>query len=166
MGDVWIGILSGVIVFLVTVGGTLYQFFSLPNSVLDTVQVKAPDKRASSHTLKRYTGAPLIINFWGSWCEPSFKEFRIFRKAHRETDGNLQFVMVSDEPIEQILSVRNQSDLPFKFVKSEQSFPEYGINVRPVTYFYDEGGEQIGKHRGMIKPDTLQSYLDEMKVSV
>ena len=57
-----------------------------------------PTVNGLSVTLSNYRGKPVILNFWGSWCEPCRREKRYLLEVYEErAEAGLEFLTVSRE---------------------------------------------------------------------
>lgn len=57
------------------------------------------DPDGQTHTLSKWQGKPLLINFWATWCPPCREEMPLLDRTAREFAGSVQFVGVAyDEP--------------------------------------------------------------------
>ena len=43
-------------------------------------------------TLAEYAGAPVVLNFWASWCAPCVKEMPLLERAHQRYGDEVRFV--------------------------------------------------------------------------
>jgi cytochrome c biogenesis protein CcmG, thiol:disulfide interchange protein DsbE len=64
-------------------------------------EFRAPGLRGGCVDLAAYSGRPVVVNFWASYCHPCRQEFPLFRRAlHRYRDAGLQVIGVSHDDID------------------------------------------------------------------
>ncbi len=156
----WIGYVIG---FILTVGGIYvvikkFQHQSTPDIAIEKIQMK--DLNGNSVNVSDFSGKPLVINYWATWCAPCREEFPDFEKAKQDFGDKANFVMVSDETVEKILSFKKQNTYSFTFLQSSRPLSESGINVRPTTYFYNSKGILTTKKIGGLDTKELSEILD------
>ena len=133
----------------------------------------APERRApefelpllgTSRTLSDddLRGAPVVVNFWASWCLPCREEARTLQRAWEEFESDgVQFlgVNVQDTP-ENAQRFVDDFGITFQVVRdADQELAEdLGVFGLPQTFFIDhrwrlassEAGERVGGERGTI----------------
>ena len=117
--------------------------------------------------LTDFRGAPLVINFWATWCAPCVKEMPEFRAAAAELDGIVAFlgVDVEDAPpnaepfVEQL-----KIDYPLAIDPHREFHREVGNFGMPTTLLVDADGIVHYRHTGPLTRaelrDLLATYLD------
>jgi cytochrome c biogenesis protein CcmG, thiol:disulfide interchange protein DsbE len=114
--------------------------------------------------LTAYRGAPLVVNFWASWCAPCVKEmpdFQRFNDAHgarvpllgvnvRDAPANAG-AFVQELGITYDLAADPQGDL----YNAVQAF---GM---PTTLLVDPEGTIVYRHTGPLDAEELRALVDE-----
>ena len=54
-------------------------------------------RRQAETSLADFTGKPVLVNLWASWCAPCVKELPTLDKLARQQDGKLDVVAVSQD---------------------------------------------------------------------
>jgi thiol-disulfide isomerase/thioredoxin len=120
------------------------------------------DLNGSTVNMAGFTGKPLIINFWGSWCGPCRAELPVFEKAKEKNGSQINFVMVSDEPFDKIIKFKAENNYTFFYAQSQKRFKELGLNSVPITYFYDAKGRLIAKKKDTMNEEELNAFIAEV----
>ena len=62
------------------------------------IDLELPDIRGRIQSLAQFDGAPLIINFWATWCPPCVRELPMLDSWHsrRDTDGTAVLAIALD----------------------------------------------------------------------
>jgi thiol-disulfide isomerase/thioredoxin len=108
------------------------------------------------------TGKPLVLNFWATWCAPCIEEFPEFEEINEKYKDKVEFLMISDEEINLIKNFKYKKGYQLNMVHSSKTFDKYGLQVRPVTYFYSSDGKLKHKTAGSITYEILESEVKKL----
>lgn len=114
--------------------------------------------------LSDFSGKPVVINFWATWCPPCVHEMPILNAAR--ADGAV-FEVVAVNNMEQYFTVRdfaNEMELAFPVLLDlgDDVRELYRIQSFPTTLFVDADGVIRNIHIGGLSPDMLDDYLAEI----
>ncbi len=142
-------------------GGTAYsatkESFRLPG-LLDDRTVSLAD----------FTGAPVVVNFFASWCVYCNEELPGFVQVAKATDGKVAFVGVdTSDPGDGAAMARrfDLSGVGFALAKdiggdpASQLWSSFGSQGLPVTAFYDGTGKLVDFSGGMLTQTELEQRL-------
>ena len=106
------------------------------------------DTGGKTHSLGKYQGKWVLVNFWATWCPPCLAEIPEFSELYQSRKNKdlmvLGIAVDYDDP-----------KLVFEFAeKQKMSYPlilgdddvtsQFGkINVLPTTFLYDPKGKQV-----------------------
>ncbi len=156
-----IGFLVGV---LLIIGIGVYGFFNM-ESMMNDVSVKSIEltqldlENAKAEKVNLKIGKPIIINFWATWCVPCLQEFPDFDELNAKYGDKVDFVMISDEAITKIEKFKVKKGYKLNMLRSAKTFDEYGLLLRPATYFYNSEGKLINKISGGIAKEDLEKEI-------
>lgn len=142
----------------------------LANSVLSVMLRSAPpmpdlqlatlDQRPVS--LASYSGRPVVVNLWASWCPPCRREMPAFEQAQAEFP-DVAIVMINQgETAEQAQRFLLSEDLQLNDVlldPSSQAMQTLRSRGLPTTLFFDAQGRQVDSHMGEITMPSLKDKI-------
>ncbi|WP_245232547.1 peroxiredoxin family protein [Thiorhodococcus minor] len=124
-------------------------------------ELSAPD--GSVHRLADYRGAPLILNFWATWCPPCRAEMPSLQRAHEQLaqDGiGVLAINVGEDP-ETVDRFRQdfKLDLPLPIDTDTSVTQAYPMRGLPTTFVIDAQGRLALRASGELAwdhPEVLE----------
>ena len=135
-------------------GQTFNQgLYSLEFTTLDGVKTSFAD----------YAGAPLIVNFFASWCTPCVKEMPDFQQLYERHGERFQILGLAVEgqrPARQIVELTGVT-YPVGLDDSDL-LVELGGVAMPTTVFISKQGELLESHSGVLTYSNLISRTEKL----
>lgn len=107
-----------------------------PEFVLETLD-------GSEFPLDGAPAAPLVVNFWATWCGPCRNEMPALQDAAEYYDGRVQFVAVNqaepDDVVQAFVDELNFS-LTVAMDREMEVAGRYNVTGMPTTFFIDRNG--------------------------
>ena len=116
--------------------------------------------------LSDFSGKPIVLNFWASWCGPCKSEMPAFAQAYETYGGDVQFLMVNlTGGRETVVSAAEYLDaqgyvFPVFYDLDASAATTYGVYAIPRTYFIDADGYLIAQAASAINADILQDGIE------
>lgn len=161
---VWIGILtialagcSSVELETAPVVGALAPDFELQNLAGETVHV-------SDHL-----GQVILINFWATWCAPCLVEMPDIQEYYDQYTPDLVVLAIDfDEPKETVQAFVNNLGLTFPILLDPGGKTQdlYQVRGYPSSYFVDREGVIQVVHIGIMLPEQIDGYLEQVGIEV
>lgn len=112
--------------------------------------------------------APMIVNFWASWCGPCYDEAPALQEAWQRHGGDVVFVGVQTQDRGKAAEGRafvERFDLGFPNVIDDDSrlSIEYGLFGVPETFFVRADGTLLAKHAGPVTREILDAKIAELR---
>ncbi|MDN5874652.1 MAG: redoxin domain-containing protein [Sinobacteraceae bacterium] len=157
-GPVLAGVMAGVVAWVVA-GGVL-DLMQRSAPPLPNLQLATLDERPIS--LGAYTGRPIVLNLWASWCPPCRREMPVFEQAQTEFP-NVAFILINQgESAQQAQAFIESEGLNLTDVLLDPASEAMrAMNSRglPTTLFFDTQGRMVGSHLGEITMASLKDKL-------
>lgn len=120
--------------------------------------------------LAAYRGAPLVVNFWATWCDPCVEEMPGFQEVASQVEGRVAFlgVDVADGP-RQAEPFVAELGITYDLARDpDRTFArELRIIGMPTTLFVDAEGMIVHRHATPLDADQLrQAIRDHLDVEV
>ena len=123
--------------------------------------------------LKNYEGEFILIDFWGTWCQPCYKEALFLKEAHTEFGDQIKFIGVAvDDKEEKIREFNDTFGIQWTQIMTSSDselINKFNVKLFPTTILIGpdqkivngaNSEEQIGKLKGKNLIKTLETYVD------
>jgi thiol-disulfide isomerase/thioredoxin len=117
--------------------------------------------------LRSFSGHPLIVNFWATWCGPCRYEIPMLNQLQKKYNkGGLVIIGISTDEggPEVVKDFLKEIPIEYRtFLKTpglEEKFG--GILGLPTTYFYDKSGNQVEKIIGLTSREVFEQRIEEL----
>jgi len=117
-----------------------------------------------SGSLAEYRGKVVVLNFWGSWCEPCRTESPLLQRWHaRLSESGRGTVLGVDalDVTEDALGFVREYDLTYPMLKDseEEVYPDYGVVQFPETFVIDAKGRIAAIRRGPVDDEFMREEV-------
>ncbi|HEY7707253.1 MAG TPA: TlpA disulfide reductase family protein [Gaiellaceae bacterium] len=117
------------------------EVVSAPGFRLD--RLDAPGKIS----LAEYRGRPVVVNFWGSWCDPCKEEAPVLEQTWREyKDRGLVVLGVDFHDLKgaaRRFARENDMSYPLAYDGPGNTISDYGVEAAPETFFVAPDGKLV-----------------------
>jgi thiol-disulfide isomerase/thioredoxin len=130
------------------------------------IDLDLPDIRGRSQSLAQFDGAPLIINFWATWCPPCVRELPMLDAWHgrRDTDGMTVLAIAVDADTDAVIKFVEDNALtlpvwiaPTGQVDASTRFGN-GRNVLPYSVLIGADGRVLAQRAGELDEQVLEEW--------
>jgi thiol-disulfide isomerase/thioredoxin len=106
----------------------------------------------NSVALSQFKGKPLLLFFWGTWCEACKEDIVLLEKFAEQAKGHVTVVTVvvdgeREKRARQIVS-KLKLTLPVLLIYKENVIDTYEVRMIPMAVLVDQGGSILGKTVG------------------
>jgi cytochrome c biogenesis protein CcmG/thiol:disulfide interchange protein DsbE len=126
---------------------------------------------SGSKSVSDYRGKVVVVNIWGSWCEPCASEAPILQRAQAKLEadgsGTVLGVTKSDIPRKSI-AFEKKYGFTFPSVRDLDSklYRKVGSTGVPETFVLDAKGRVVAMNRGEISERFLTDAIAKAKASL
>ena len=113
-------------------------------------------------TFADFTGKPVVVNFFASWCEPCRAEMPDFAQVHAELGDDVTFLGVSLRDSEgDARALLEETGVTYQVARDPSgSLAEaFGVVNMPSTFLLDADGRIASARAGILTADELRSQL-------
>lgn len=155
-----------VVVGVMTIAGNVFT----PKEELPKVGKKAPNVtldnlQGETVQLDDYKGQYVILNFWGTFCEPCVREMPLLQSYHDQyKDKDAVVIGINlDEPYATVKSFVRSLDVTFPIWLDDDTVRKrYGVMSYPTTFFIDRDGIIQEKVVGELLDETLSYQMHRL----
>ncbi len=139
--------------------------FALPPLTGGSEQPPAVERAAAdgSVELAELRGAPVVLNFWASWCAPCREEAPILEAAwRRERRDGVVFLGLNQQDLTaDARDFAGELGMSYPSVRDESDSVglEWGVTGLPETFFVSREGEVVGHAVGAVSDADLQQGI-------
>lgn len=159
------------LLILVAIGFILYVSVAKDGEKVVKVGDKAPlfelkNLEGEKVALSDYKGKGVILNFWGTWCNPCKEEMpdlNRMNKIYHSKGVEVLTVHVKDSPqqVKQFFSeLPEEVELMVALDGSGDVMRAYNANDLPNTYVIDKNGIIKAHHKGQMSRVDIKKYMD------
>lgn len=120
------------------------------------------DQEGKPVKLSDFSGKPIVLNFWASWCPPCKSEMPHFNTVYSNRKDEVVFLMVDlvdgqrETKDKGLKYVSDQGyDFPVYFDTKQEGAMAYGVSSIPTTLFINAEGNIVNRYQGAINETTL-----------
>jgi peroxiredoxin len=114
-------------------------------------------------SLSDFKGKPVLITFWGTWCESCKEELPVLEKFSVGKRDQLAILLIAidgerERTVQKIVT-RNKITLPVLLLLKENVMDQYGVRGWiPLTFLVDQEGMLVGKIVGQRDWSTPEAW--------
>lgn len=155
----------------ILMGYALYQNLIKDNATGLELGDQAPNFKLELLTgnekeLHELKGKVVLVNFWGTWCEPCKREMPAIQSVYDEYKSKGFEVLAVNLGESDIAVTRfeeeNNFNFPMLLDKTNTVGALYNVNLIPSSFFIDENGKIVKKFEGEMKVEELKQWIESM----
>lgn len=88
-------------------------------------------------------GRIVVINVWGTWCNPCVIEMPEFQQLYKKyaDDKDVAIVTIAEDNLDSVKKFMTEKKYDFPVMMGEGYLSQTGVNVFPTTWFVDKTGK-------------------------
>ena len=133
-----------------------YKRYKIPPAI-DLPVMALTDLSGNMVSLSKYSGHPLFLSFFATWCGPCMRELPELADLQSKLSGQrLQIICISDESIDKLKLLQYQLGDRLTILHSEGKFHDIGIYTYPTNYIFNANGKKV---YDKVEPDDWESEV-------
>jgi cytochrome c biogenesis protein CcmG, thiol:disulfide interchange protein DsbE len=115
--------------------------------------------------LAGFSGKPVVVNFWASWCDPCEDEAPEFARVAREFGEDVHFLGITMlDGKEDAVDFMRRYDIPYPSARDTRGVvaKRYGVTGVPETAFIDADGNLVGNYIGAFTEGQLEDVVRDL----
>jgi peroxiredoxin len=163
------------VLLLIAVGYALITNITKDKTIYD-IGDQAPDfqltqvnnnNELETVRLSDYRGKGVMLNFWGTWCEPCEAEMPYMQELYpKYQEKGVEIIAVSLDATEFVIDkFIDKHDLTFPIPHDTKDLvrDQYKIGPIPSTFFINSEGEIVEIVEGALSLERLEGYLQQIQ---
>lgn len=130
-----------------TIGSSLFAEDNIPREGSTAPDFALTGLDGNTYKLSEFRGKPVIVNFWGSWCDPCIREMPAMQRQYDKwkDSGLIVLGLNLDESRVTVQSFVKQTGVtfPILFDKDLLMRDRYAVRYYPTTFFIDQTGKIV-----------------------
>ncbi len=141
---------------------------------LDPIEAEAPADAVNAITFDRfdgstgsfadYTGKPLVVNFFASWCVPCITEMPDFEAVHQTMQDRVTFVGVNvQDQLADGKAIATRTGVTYDLVRDPRGeiLRAFGGRVMPTTVFIGPDGKIVEVASKKLNAEELTEQIEK-----
>lgn len=154
-------VLGGIAIF-----PTLFKTSDVPTVGSSVPDVKLQELNGEVQSLANLRGKAVIMNFWGSWCEPCIREMPALSKAYDEwKDKDVVVLGINfgeDALVVDNFTKRMGVTFPVWLDQKKTVAKSFGVRPLPTTFFINPEGKVHYIKLGEVSDEELDRLIKQM----
>jgi thiol-disulfide isomerase/thioredoxin len=125
-----------------------------------------PDLNGDIRSISEWSGRPLVINFWATWCAPCRREMPLLQTLHQERQVDpLEVIGIAIDRLDAVDAFVTESGVTYPILAGQQEAmdvaEQFGADfvALPFTVFTAENGQVLWLHLGELHRNQLRVIL-------
>jgi len=122
------------------------------------------DLNGNQVRLSDFSGRPVLINFWATWCGPCEVEMPIIEAAFQAhgKDGLAVLAIAVDDSPASVQRFFDERELSFHPLLDDGTVSRvYQVFGLPTSYFVAADGKIAAVHMGLLTEDRFEAYFEQ-----
>ena len=127
------------------------------------------DMDGKSHSLSKYKGKWVLVNFWATWCPPCLEEIPDLVELHESKKNNIVVLGVALDyrNAQQVKDFADGLLVSYPVILGNRKLASQigPVNGLPTTYLYNPQGRLVAHQTGAITREAVESFIRKAEVT-
>jgi thiol-disulfide isomerase/thioredoxin len=130
--------------------------------------VELADRDGKKRKLSDWTGRPVMVNFWATWCGPCRREIPLLNKVHAERAGQrVEIIGIAVDFRDDVLAYAQKTPISYPLLIGEEdglaAVQAFGMQPNfPFTAFADSRQRLVALKIGELHQEEIDLILDRV----
>ena len=131
--------------------------------------IELPGLDGRTHRLAEWTGRPLVVNFWATWCDPCRREIPLLRTLrHERAPEGLEVIGIAVDSADAARTYAAKEGIDYPVLVGEEgalaAVGAFGMEaVLPFSVFADRQGRILTLKIGELHRDEAELILERLR---
>ncbi len=133
------------------------------------IDLQLPDTSGNLNRLSQWSGKPILLNFWASWCGPCVEEMPALEQIHQDHNKQIQIIGIAlDDPTAVKKAIESMAITFPILIDTAQGFDSsnrFGnrVGAIPFSVLIDANGKLIDTHRGAMDLAEMRDWVSSLE---
>ena len=131
------------------------------------------DAQGNTCSLDQFRGKTVVINFWASWCGPSYRELAMYQQAYEQYGDEVHFIMINTtsdnretkEKADQMIADGGYT-FPVYYDLDASAANAFSVISLPTSFFVDANGKAVAFAQGELSAYGFELGMQACQQSV
>lgn len=140
-----------------------------PGGIARLAEFTLPDLDDRPRSIREWSGSPLILNFWATWCAPCRREMPLLQEFHDRSDtGGLTVIGIALDNPRDARRFVTEVGITYPNLYGETEGAEIADSMGdsfvglPFSAFVGPGGEIVALRAGELHADELERIVTDL----
>lgn len=121
------------------------------------------DINNQEQTLSDFTGTPVIVNLWATWCPPCRREMPMLHSYINDPRLNIVLINQGESLVKVDQFLRSQKlEFPYLFLDNfHTASRHFNAQGLPATLFYNAQGQLVDRHFGELSRAQIERFIQQ-----
>lgn len=121
------------------------------------------DTENNLHTLDKYKGKWVLVNFWATWCPPCLMEIPDFVELQKKLPHKIAIIGIAMDykNPKDVINFAKEQKINYPIVLGDRKIASQigSVTMFPTSYLYNPQGKLVSYQVGILSGKGIESYM-------